>query len=96
MSYLFNKIRLLFNIVYYTITKPGELTILDKITGKLFKEDQPLETGKPFGDSCKHKNVTEKEFDYPFSKIKETFVRCNDCDYTVFAGWKPYDQDEEE
>jgi len=35
MQYLFNKIRLVFNIVRYTITNPKEITILDKHTGKL-------------------------------------------------------------
>ena len=82
MCYLVNKIRLWFNIVYYTITKP--------------KEESPLETGKPFGCACEHKNTTEKIFKYPLSGIEETFVRCDDCDFTVFAGWRPYDPDKEE
>jgi len=95
MHYLFTKIRLLFNIIYYTITKPNELTVLDKTTGKLFKEESPLETEKAYGNACEHKNTTKKVFKYELSKIEETFVRCNDCDFTVFAGWRPYESEEE-
>jgi len=59
------------------------------------KEELLLETGKAFGEACEHKNVTEKVFKYLLSGIKETFVRCNDCDYTVFNSRQTYNLDEE-
>ena len=54
-----------------------------------------METGKAFGEACEHKNVTEKVFKYLLSGIKETFVRCNDCDYTVFNSRQTYNLGEE-
>ena len=70
---------------------------IDTYTTKLYFTIRrtKLETKKPFGCDCKHENTTEKIFKYQLSGIEERFVRCDDCDYTVFAGWRLCDSKEE-
>ena len=84
MQYLFNKIRLVSNIIKYTIIKPKETTVLDKNTGKVWED-------------CKHEYTVEVITKYPVSRCLETYVYCKDCNKTLFDGWRPIiDEDTDE
>jgi len=74
--YLFNKIRLIFNIIKYSIIKPREMTVLNKYTGEVW-------------ENCSHENRVEVITEYPISRGIEIYVYCKDCNKTLFDGWRP-------
>ena len=57
MQYLFNKIKLIFNIMKYSIIKPREITILNRDTGDV--------------QECKHKNRVKVKTEFYGWKDKE-------------------------
>ena len=57
-----------------------EITVLNRHTGKVMEE------------GCKHKNTTEKKTVYKVIGIEEIYISCNDCEKTLFAGWKPLEE----
>ena len=67
------------NKLRYIFTDPKNTTILNSEIGKLI-------------ETCKHENTTEKleiyKHIYP-TGVEERYVFCNDCNKTIFAGWRP-------